>query len=183
MGDSVRGSLRKLALRRLGPVTHVLITSQLLDESVPARLKAQPSFPAGADALPMLTTRGRASALGHNAAGVQILAGTDAIGRQTPFLHAELQLLVRQAGLTPLQAIRAATLNGATALGLQDSTGTVQANRWADLIVLRADPSKDIRNTQTVRYVLRGGVVHERTMPWVAVPGEAAGATAPPRAR
>lgn len=114
-----------------------------------------------------------------HAAGVPIVAGTDAIGRQSPFLHAELQLLVRQAGLTPLEAIRAATLNGAKALGLQDSVGTVQVQKWADLVVLRADPSRDIRNTQTVRYVLRGGQVHERTGSWSPVPGPASVPPAP----
>ncbi len=104
--------------------------------------------------------------------GVRIVAGTDAIGLRTPFIHAELQLLVRQAGLTPLEAIRAATENAAAALGLADSTGTVAVGKWADLVVLDADPSVDIRNTQTVRLVLRGGVVHQRPAgPWELAPG------------
>jgi hypothetical protein len=104
--------------------------------------------------------------------GVRIVAGTDAIGLRTPFLHAELQLLVRQAGFTPLEAIRAATENAAAALGLADSTGTITVGKWADLVVLDADPSADIRNTQTVRMVLRGGVVHERPAgQWELAPG------------
>jgi hypothetical protein len=101
-----------------------------------------------------------------NAAGVPLAAGTDHLGGSTPNLHAELQLLVDRAGLTPLQAIRAATLNGARALGAQDSLGTVAAGKLADLVVLAADPSRDIRNTQTVVAVVKGGVMRERTAPW-----------------
>lgn len=102
--------------------------------------------------------------------GVPIIAGTDALGRETPFIHSELQLLVHQVGLSPLEAIRAATERGAAALGLADSTGTVAVGKWADLVVMRANPAGDIRNTQTIRYVIRGGRVHERTEAWETPP-------------
>jgi imidazolonepropionase-like amidohydrolase len=105
-----------------------------------------------------------------HALGVPLVAGTDALGGETPNIHAELQLLVNQAGLSPLEAIRAATAHGAAALGLSDSTGTVAAGKWADLLVLRANPAEDVRNTQTIRYVIRGGHVHERTAPWETPP-------------
>jgi predicted amidohydrolase len=104
-------------------------------------------------------------------AGVGILAGTDAIGLQTPNIHTEMQVLVSQVGLTPLQALQSATQHGARALGLADSTGTITVGKWADLVVLRADPSVDIRNTQTVRAVMRRGVLHERSIPWQLSPG------------
>lgn len=104
-------------------------------------------------------------------AGVGIVAGTDAIGLQTPNIHTEMQVLVSQVGLTPLQAIQSATQHGARALGLADSTGTITVGKWADLVVLRADPSVDIRNTQTVQAVMRGGVLHERVTPWQQSPG------------
>jgi len=122
-----------------------------------------------------------------HAAGVPIAAGTDAVGGSTPNLHAELQLLVR-AGLTPLQALRAATLNGALALGAQDSLGTVAAGKLADLVVLAADPARDIRNTQTVVAVVKGGVMRERTAPWrqgphASPPPAAAGDGARPERR
>lgn len=100
-----------------------------------------------------------------HAAGVPIAAGTDAAGGSTPNLHAELQLLVNRAGLTPLETIRAATLNGARALGAQDSLGTLAVGKVADLVVLSADPSRDIRNTQTVVSVMKGGVMRDRTRP------------------
>jgi adenine deaminase len=65
-----------------------------------------------------------------------------------------------------------AAVRAAAALGLADSTGTITVGKWADLVVLDADPSADIRNTQTVRMVLRGGVVHERPAgQWELAPG------------
>ncbi|HYE96406.1 MAG TPA: amidohydrolase family protein, partial [Rubricoccaceae bacterium] len=101
-----------------------------------------------------------------HALGVPLVAGTDALGRETPNIHSELQLFVEQVGLTPLEAIQAATAHGAAALGLADSTGTVAVGKWADLLVLRANPAEDIRNTQTIRYVIRGGQVYQRTEAW-----------------
>ena len=101
-------------------------------------------------------------------AGVPIVAGTDAIGTYTPNLHSELQLLVERAGMTPLDAIRAATHNAALALGAQDSLGTVTPGKLADLVILRADPSTDVRNTQTVAYVVHGGRLIRRQGEWRA---------------
>ncbi len=99
------------------------------------------------------------------AQGVTIITGTDAIGGSSPNLHAELQLLVGRAGLTPLQALRAATADAARAIGLGDETGRVAVGYRADLVVLAANPADDIRNTQTVQMVLRRGEVFERDEP------------------
>ncbi len=88
--------------------------------------------------------------------GVPICAGTDAIGGSTPNLPEELSLLVRLAGLTPLEAIRAATSNNAAALGLGDR-GLVRAGLRADLVLLSADPSADIVNLRRVEAVFRAG--------------------------
>ena len=71
------------------------------------------------------------------------------------FLHWELQLMV-QAGLTPLQALTAATGGNAKLTGAAD-LGTLQAGKAADLIVLDADPSADIRNTRTIHAVYVAG--------------------------
>jgi hypothetical protein len=92
-------------------------------------------------------------------AGLPILAGTDT-GTTYIFpgfsLHDELALLVR-AGLTPLQALQAATREPARYLGLEHSLGTVQRGNLADLVVLDADPLADIRNTQKIHAVLTRG--------------------------
>jgi len=97
--------------------------------------------------------------------GVPILAGTDT-GDPYTFpgydLHRELQLLVK-AGLTPLQALRAATIEPAEYLGADESLGTVAPGRMADLVLLDADPLKDIRNTQKISAVVLGGKYLSRT--------------------
>ena len=96
-------------------------------------------------------------------AGVRIAAGTDGMGgdRGLPNLHEELALLVR-AGLTPMEALIAATRTGAEALGLSASHGTIAVGKAADLLVLRADPLADIRNTRQIDFVLKRGKVVER---------------------
>lgn len=71
-------------------------------------------------------------------------------------LHDELGLLVR-AGLTPLQALRTATLTPAEYLGATDTLGTVAAGRVADLVILDADPLRDIANTRRIAAVMARG--------------------------
>lgn len=92
-------------------------------------------------------------------AGVGLLAGTDLPNFYTfpGFdLHAELALLV-QAGLTPLQALQAATLNPARFLHATDSLGAVAPGKLADLVLLDANPLADIRNTAAIRAVFTNG--------------------------
>jgi imidazolonepropionase-like amidohydrolase len=97
---------------------------------------------------------------------IPIVAGTDLQEnpgeRDFPNLHTEMELLVFKAGLTPLEAITAATRNGAQILGIADSYGTVAPGKIADLVVLSADPSRDIRNTTRIEYVIKGGMLHRR---------------------
>lgn len=99
-----------------------------------------------------------------NAAGVFVAAGTDGMmpgePGEPPNLHRELELLVSRAGFTPLQAITAATRNSARAIGAADSLGTIEVGKVADLVVLAADPTADIRNTRRIAMVVRDGVVH-----------------------
>lgn len=97
-------------------------------------------------------------------AGVSMLAGTDPPTRDVfPgfSLHDELALLVK-AGLSPLEAIQAATLNAAKCLGLTDSYGTVEKGKAADLLLLEADPLEDIANTRKIAAVLAGGKYYAR---------------------
>lgn len=93
-------------------------------------------------------------------AGVPILAGTD-IGNPFlvpgPSLHDELGLLVTEAGLSPLDALRAATINPARTFGLADSLGTVAEGQLADLVVLEANPLEDIGNASAIDAVVLNG--------------------------
>lgn len=99
----------------------------------------------------------------HNA-GVLLLAGTD-VGIPTLVpgisLHEELVLLV-ECGLTPLEALRAATLNPARVLGLADSLGPIESGKLADLVLLEANPLADIHNTQRIRAVVADGRLYRR---------------------
>jgi imidazolonepropionase-like amidohydrolase len=99
-----------------------------------------------------------------NRAGIRYLTGTD-----TPMpgvypgfsLHEELDVLV-QAGLRPIEALRAATLSPAEFLGIDDVTGSIAIGHRADLVLLDADPTRDIRNTQRIRAVAFDGRLLQR---------------------
>ena len=92
-------------------------------------------------------------------AGVEFLAGTDVLN---PYcfpgfsLHDELVLLV-SAGLTPMEALQAATLNPARFLGKETELGTVEKGKIADLVLLDANPLEDIHNTQKINAVMVRG--------------------------
>jgi imidazolonepropionase-like amidohydrolase len=97
-------------------------------------------------------------------AGVRFLAGTDA---GDPYsipgysLHRELELLV-QAGLTPMEALQSATRNAAEFLQRSDRYGTIERGKIADLVLLNADPIRDIRNTRAIAAVVLGGRYFDR---------------------
>ena len=97
-------------------------------------------------------------------AGVQIILGTDA-GDSFVFpgssVHDELGELVK-AGLSPAEALRAATLTSATYFGRTADFGTVQAGRFADLVLLDANPLDDIGNSRRIRAVFQGGKSFDR---------------------
>lgn len=99
-----------------------------------------------------------------NASGVRIMAGTDTTA---PFvfpgssLHEELALLVR-AGLTPMQALQAATRLPAEFLGKLQTQGTIEEGKVADLLLLNANPLDDIQNTQKIRAVILRGKLLDR---------------------
>ncbi len=74
--------------------------------------------------------------------------------------HWELWMLA-QGGMTPLQAIRSATLNGAVHLGMGKEIGSLETGKLADLIILNANPLEDIRNTEQIKYVMINGRVYD----------------------
>ena len=97
-------------------------------------------------------------------AGVPIGAGTDTpIGLAIPgySLHRELEMLVR-AGLTPLQALEAATIRPTEFLGIEDQLGTIEVGKRADLVLLSANPLEDIRNTRQIDTVISKGKLVSR---------------------
>jgi len=98
--------------------------------------------------------------------GIRLVAGTDFSehpeSQDFPNIHTAMELLVTKCGLTPLEAITTATRNGATVLGIQNSYGTIAKGKVADLVILSADPSANIRNTTKIEYIIKGGIVHKR---------------------
>jgi imidazolonepropionase-like amidohydrolase len=95
------------------------------------------------------------------AAGVTICNGADS----GPLAHGEnareLETLVAD-GLTPLQALRAATVNDAKMLGWGDRLGAVKAGFWADLIAVKGDPTKDISAIRQVQLVMKAGTIYKQ---------------------
>jgi imidazolonepropionase-like amidohydrolase len=95
-----------------------------------------------------------------HAAGVRLALGTDA-GMIAVFhglaVHRELELLVR-AGLTPSEALTAATRVAAEKVGEAARLGTIEVGKEADLLLLRADPLTDIRNTRAIDLIVKRGV-------------------------
>ena len=93
-------------------------------------------------------------------AGVPFLAGTDTPPGVYIFpgfsLHEELQMFVA-AGFTPMEALQTATLNPAKFFGMEDRLGTIETGKFADLVMLDANPLEDIRNTQKIRAVFVNG--------------------------
>ncbi len=97
-------------------------------------------------------------------AGVTVVAGTDT-GNPLVFpgfsMHHELELMV-EAGMSPMDALLAATRMPARMLGQEEVFGTLTPGRRADLLVLGADPLIDIRNTRTLEVVIQNGRVLDR---------------------
>ena len=98
-----------------------------------------------------------------NKHGVKIIAGTDTpIGFLTPgySLHKELELLV-EAGLTPLEALRSATITPAEFFKLEGKMGTIDPGKYADLVILNNNPLDAIKNTQDIHTVILKGKVQQ----------------------
>ncbi len=96
-----------------------------------------------------------------NDAGKDIVAaGTDQ--SSGPALHRELELLAG-AGISPADVIVIATRNAARALGKLEELGTIEAGKLADIVLLKADPTKDINNAKLVDLVIKNGQVIDRS--------------------
>lgn len=94
-------------------------------------------------------------------AGVKIAFGTDAGVSKHGRNADEFELLVKH-GMTPMQAIVAATTNAADLLGLAKEVGSIEPGKSADIIAVSGDPLKDVRVLKSVGFVMRAGVVHKQ---------------------
>ncbi|MGN6184807.1 MAG: amidohydrolase family protein [Thermoanaerobaculia bacterium] len=94
-------------------------------------------------------------------AGIAIATGTDAGNPLTlhgPSIYAEMEAMQR-AGMTPMQVIVASTSTAARASLLDNVTGTIEKGKDADLLLLSADPTKDVSAFRNIRFVIRAGVM------------------------
>jgi imidazolonepropionase-like amidohydrolase len=93
-------------------------------------------------------------------AGVRISSGTDgdtALGEPWPSLFDEFQLLHSAAGLPPMAVIQAATINGAKAMGADKDMGTIVPGKFANMVVLSANPLKSVSNMRSVVITVKRG--------------------------
>jgi len=97
--------------------------------------------------------------------GVKIALGTDAAVYPHGLNAHELEVYVRDLGMTPLAAIQSATLNAADLMGWTDKTGSIDPGKWADIIAVDGNPLSDVKLLQNVKFVMKSGVVYKR--PWV----------------
>ena len=99
------------------------------------------------------------------AAGGKVMTGTDTGGWAVPGLglHHEMEILVGEAGLTPMQVILAATRNVAEGFRVLDKLGTIEVGKLADIVIVNNDPINDISNLQAIEWVIKDGAVVDRT--------------------
>ena len=101
-------------------------------------------------------------------AGVRLAGGSDCGWGSYPFGDFQGEVIaMRDAGLTPMQAIQSGTRNPAAVVGLLDETGTIQPGKSADLLVVEGDPAADIEALRRVRAVFKQGVKVEPVRPAV----------------
>jgi len=155
------GSLNTIPLNQLEPgVDHLPAQLREALDSPPA--KGDKAVLANAEWQVMMATL---RAL--HAAGIPMVAGTDqAIPGYS--LHREMELYV-EAGFTPLEALQAATIEAARALGVEKESGTLEAGKRGDVLLLNADPLADIHNTRAVWRTVAAGAVYDPVPLWQSV--------------
>ena len=95
--------------------------------------------------------------------GVKTVVGTGAEG--STYAHGtqglEFIALVRQGGMTPVQALQAGTVNAAELMQWQNHVGSISKGKFADIIAVSGDPLEDITEARRVRFVMKGGMVYQ----------------------
>jgi imidazolonepropionase-like amidohydrolase len=97
--------------------------------------------------------------------GVKIANGFDPASADAHGKNADEIVTATELGLTPLEAIRAATINAADLMGWQDRVGAIEPGKFADLIAVDGDPLADISLLQNVKFVMKGGAVIKDIIP------------------
>jgi imidazolonepropionase-like amidohydrolase len=95
------------------------------------------------------------------AAGVKVALGTDAAVYPHGLNARELDVYVSQFGMTPLAALQAGTINAADLMGWSDKVGTLEPNKWADIIAVNGDPLKDVKLLEHVTFVMKAGAIYK----------------------
>ena len=95
-------------------------------------------------------------------AGVKIAFGTDAGGFDWKVNPAKEFSSMVKFGMTPAQAIRSATVTAAELLGMQDSLGTIEPGKLADIVAVPGDPLADVTTMEKVDFVMKAGVVYRK---------------------
>ncbi|HVI10946.1 MAG TPA: amidohydrolase family protein [Candidatus Binatia bacterium] len=91
--------------------------------------------------------------------GVKIADGFDPAAAEEHGKNADEIVAMASLGMTPVEAIRAATVNAADLMGWQDRVGSIDPNKYADLIAVDGDPLADVTVLQNVKFVMKGGAV------------------------
>lgn len=97
-----------------------------------------------------------------HAAGVNIVFSTDAGVIAHGKNALEFKLLVEWGGLTPMEAIKAATLHGANNIGRLDELGSLEMGKWGDIVAVTGNPLEDITLLQNVSFVMKAGEVYKQ---------------------
>jgi len=143
------------------------LTAPEMDEMVRRNIFWVPTIMVGAYVAPgragnwtkMVETEKAAFALALSK-GVKVALGTDAGGFDWRALNEakEFEYYVNY-GMTPMQAIRTATVNAAELLGWSDKIGSIEPGKYADIVAVSGDPLKDITELERVKFVMKGGTV------------------------
>lgn len=179
-GAPVREMIRDLVARKVAVTSTLAVFEAFLPDRPPLQQRVLDAMTADARTA-YLTSRARAAErapspwaaalrkemqfeLAFARAGGLLMAGTDPTGNGGALAgygsQREVELLV-EAGFTPLEAIRIATLNAAEYLGESDRIGTIAAGKTADLLVIKGDPSANIADIEKVELVFKDGVGYD----------------------
>lgn len=129
------------------------------------QIRMLPRHEPGVSLLPV-ELRDAVHSTGAPPASVPIVLGSD-LGMPAFAIYRELELAVR-AGLTPMEAIQAATIVQARAMRLDHESGTPTLGRRADIILVDGDPLRDISDIRNVRWVIAAGKLYETATLWNA---------------